>query len=330
MPIINALINGGFEPILASDGNALLLLQEEFPFLKSYTLPSYKIKYTKSGENLKYKLLLSVPSIISAVINERKIVSNLVEKEGLDGIISDNRFGVFSTKVPSIYITHQLNVLSGNSTYFTSKIHQKIIQNFNEVWVPDVKPKPNFSGQLGHLNNNLLHPKYLGIISRLQPSTAHTKYDLFVLLSGPEPQRTILENKLLVELKNYNRNVLFVRGIINNTTKIEVKENVEVVNYLGAKDLEKALNKSELVLSRSGYSTIMDLAVLGKKAFFIPTPGQFEQEYLAKKMQKEGIAPFCQQHNFKLKMLDETENYSGFKPTEMSLDLDLFSLFKGE
>jgi uncharacterized protein (TIGR00661 family) len=331
VPIIKALISNNYEPILASDGDALLFLQKEFPSLKSYQLPSYRIQYPKKGKYLKLKLLLSLPSILFSVKKEREFILQLIEKENIKGIISDNRFGVFSSKIPSVYITHQLNVLSGKTTWITSKIHQKIIAKFNQCWVPDVDIEPNFSGELGHVKNSVLNLKYIGILSRLKLVELEVVYDILVLLSGPEPQRTLLENKLLVELKNYQGTVLFVRGVLNNSTKIVASKNIEIVDFLTSSNIENAMNKSELVIARSGYSTIMDLAVLGKKAFFIPTPGQFEQEYLAKNLHKNNIAPFASQENFTLQKLENLKNYYGFsKISKTDLNLDLFNLFKGE
>lgn len=330
VPIIKGLIKEGFEPILASDGNALLLLQKEFPFLKSYTLPTYNIKYSKSSKNLKLKLILSVPSIFFAVKNEKKIVAQLVEKENIKGIISDNRFGVFSNLIPSVYITHQLNVLSGKTTPITSKTHQKIIAKYNECWVPDIESEPNYSGILGHLDGNSFNLKYIGILSRLKPYKSEIKYELLVLLSGPEPQRTTLENKLLIELQNHTGKILFVRGVLKNSKGIKEPNNFEVVNYLGAEALEKAINQSNLIIARSGYSTIMDLAVLGKKAFFIPTPGQFEQEYLAKKLQHKNISPFSNQQDFTINKLNEIDKYSGFTPYKNKIDLKIFRLFESK
>ena len=305
-----------------------MLLQKEFPFLKSYALPSYNIKYPKKGENLKFKLFLSVPSIILAVKKERKIVAQLIKDEDLKGIISDNRFGVFNKKVPSVYVTHQLKVLSGKTTFLTSIIHQKIIEQFDECWVPDVETKPNFSGMLGHLNKPKFKVKYLGGLSRFKKQKTAIKYHLLVLLSGPEPQRTILENKLLIELKGFNGEILFVRGVLSNKTKITVSMNFKIIDFLASTDLEIAINQSEIVLARSGYSTIMDLAVLGKKAFFIPTPGQYEQEYLAEKLSEKLIVPFATQQKFKVKDFDSLKNFSGFKVNKTDFNLDFFNLFK--
>ena len=330
IPMINALLKANFEPVLASDGDALLLLQKEFPFLKSIELPSYNISYPKNGKNLKFKLFLQLPAIISAIKKERKIVSQLIEKEHISGIISDNRFGVFSKKVPSVYMTHQLKVFSGKTTFITSKIHQKFIKKFDECWVPDVEGSSNFSGDLGHLKKHFFNQKYIGILSRFQPKKFKITYDLLVLISGPEPQRTLLENKLLVELRNFKGSILMVRGVLNNTTKINAPDNFKIVNYLLASDLEEAMNQSNMVIARSGYSTIMDLAVLGKKAFFIPTPGQFEQEYLAKILQEKLIVPYAKQGEFTLVKLENFDKYSGFKKVYSTVDLKLFKLFEGK
>lgn len=148
------------------------------------------------------------------------------------------------------------------------------------------------------------------------------------MLSGPEPQRTLLEEKLLLELKNYQGKVLFVRGTLENNTDLKVPKNIEIRNYLLTDALEKALNESELIIARSGYSTIMDVAVLGKKAFFIPTPGQYEQEYLAKTLKEKLIAPYSNQQDFSLEKLNEIENYTGFNKTASNVDLNRFLLFE--
>jgi len=308
----------------------LLLLQKEFPSLKSYVLPSYNIKYTNKGKNLLIKLFLSIPSVISAVKKERKTVNSLIKKEGVIGIISDNRFGVVSNKIPSVYITHQLRVLSGFITFFTSRTHQKIMKQFDECWVPDIEQEPNFSGKLGHLNKLNMNVKYLGLLSRFKKKNTTIKYDLLVLLSGPEPQRTLLETKLLFELKSYKGNVLFVRGMLLNSTKITKPTNFKIINYLLSEELEEVINQSELVLARSGYSTIMDLAVLEKKAFFIPTPGQFEQEYLANILSRKLIAPYATQKEFTIEHLKKLDKFTGFEVCKTDFNLDFFKLFEGK
>lgn len=323
-------MRANFEPVLASDGNALELLQKEFPFLKSYKLPSYNIQYPKKGNSLKLRLFFRIPSIISIVKNEIKRIHEIIEKEKINGLISDNRFGVYSRKIPSAYITHQLNVLSGNTTFLTSKIHQRIIQKYDECWVPDTANNNNFTGVLGHLKGNRLSVNYMGIVSRFQLKKSEIKHDLLVLLSGPEPQRTALERKLLTELRNYKGSVLVVRGVLSKQNSIVIPNKFKVVDYMLTDELEKAINQSNFVITRSGYSTIMDLAALGKKAFLIPTPGQFEQIYLAERMNEKKIAPFCRQEDFSINKLEQITNYTGFKNSTSSIDLELFKLFDGK
>ena len=267
-----------------------------------------------------------MPAIFKAVKKEQKMVADIVEEEQLSGIISDNRFGVYHSKIPTVYITHQLNVLSGITTFITSKIHQKFIKKFTECWVPDFKNELNISGKLGRLNNPKIKIKYIGALSRFKKQEIALKYNLTVLLSGPEPQRTLLETKLLQELKQFKGTILFVRGVFSEES-IESSQNFIIKNYLLADDLALALNQSNVIISRSGYSTIMDLLALGKKAFFIPTPGQNEQEYLAEICEKKGIAPFSTQQDFSLNDLEKLENYNGFKAIETTLDFRLFQLF---
>ena len=331
IPIINALKNNGFEPIIASDGDALFFLHKEFPDLEFIELPSYNIKYSKKGSHLKLKLLKDAPRVLKAIKAEHKIIQDLIVSNKIDGIISDNRFGIYSKKVPSVYVTHQLNVLSGNTTWISSKLHQKAIRNFDKCWIPDFGENDNLSGVLGRSKNDLTTTKYIGILSRFNKINLPKKYDLMVLLSGLEPQRTIIEEKLFIELRDYKGKVIFIKGVIESEQKVKTQNNLTIYNYMTSTELETAINESELVLSRSGYTTIMDLAKLEKKAFFIPTPGQFEQEYLAKYLAEKHITPFAKQKDFTLKHLKLVEKYSGFKSAKpTTIDKSLFSLFERE
>lgn len=331
IPIIQKLEECGFIPIIASDGAALQLLKKEFPHLKSLELPSYSISYPKNGKNFRWKMIQSLPKIILAAAKERKLVQKWIKEHHLSGIISDNRIGVFHKNIPSVYITHQLRVLTGFTTYFSTKLHQQIIRKFTECWIPDVESEPNLSGKLGHSVIQNSRIKYIGPLSRFRKMDSVIKYDLMVLLSGPEPQRTFLEEKLILELKTCSGKIVFIKGIVAEKQEILQTENILFYNFMQSAALEKAINESEVVLCRSGYTTIMDLAKLGKKALFIPTPGQFEQEYLAKKLHKEGFVPFCNQEDFKMEYLEEIHYYKGLPPFEKEVNwTELFSLFNGK
>lgn len=328
IPIINALIKNDFIPIIASDGVALSLLQKEFPLLETIELPSYKIKYAKKGKNFKLKMMWDSPKIIKGISKERKKIKSIIKESKIDGIISDNRLGIYSKKVPSVFITHQLNVLTGNTTWFSSKIHQSIIKKFNECWVPDVKEKPNLTGKLGHLKKSSLNIKYIGPLSRLNKVDLEKKHELMVILSGPEPQRTILEEHLLNEVERFKGNVLFIKGKIEESQKIIKNGSITIYNFMNSKELEIAFNESELILCRSGYTTVMDLTKLEKMAFFIPTPGQYEQEYLAKKLEKHKLVPFSKQEKFKIEMLKNIDDYIGLNDFKSEINYtELFNLF---
>lgn len=334
IPIINALQNEGFIPIIAGDGVSFQLLKKEFPKLKTYDLPSYNIQYSKNGKFLKYKLLMQLKTISKAVKKEQKVVDKIVSNENICGIISDNRFGVKSKKVPSVYITHQINVLSGLTTFITSKFHQNIISKFDECWVPDFKTEPNLSGRLSH--NTKLNLKYIGSLSRFKlknydlskESDTNNGFDILVILSGPEPQRTILEKKLLKKLEFTNKKVLFVKGIISEKQEIKIRNNITIVNFMLQNKLRKAIIESGIIIARSGYSTIMDLQTLNAKVFFIPTEGQAEQEYLAKYLSEQGIAPFVNQKKFDLSCLDKISSFKGFGEFKTNSDINKENLFE--
>jgi len=331
IPIINALLANGYNVLIGSDGGALHLLQKEFPELPWVELPGYNIQYPKKGELFKVKMFLKLPDIQKAKAAEKKLVKELVDKGRVHGIISDNRLGVYNKKVPSVFLTHQVNVLSGSTSFFSSKMHQKIIKKYNECWVPDLEGSFNLSGKLGHPKKVDFPIRYIGPLSRMKAEILPKKYDVLALLSGPEPQRTMLEVKLIDELSQSNKKVLMVRGVVEEEESTFEKGNITLINFLTSKDLERAINESELVISRSGYTTVMDLAAMEKKAFFIPTPGQYEQKYLAKQLKEKGITPSCKQENFSLEKLDKIPFYSGLKNFKFELSFeDLFTLFEGE
>ena len=331
IPIINALLNHNFNVIIASDGSALLLLQKEFPLLKSIELPSYQIEYPKKGKYFKIQLLLKFPVIQKAISEERKYIRKLVDQNRIDGIISDNRFGVYHNNIPSVFITHQIKVLSGKTTFISSKIHHNIITKFDECWVPDIEGTLSLTGEIGHLESAPFKIKYIGVLSRMKKLNRPKVYDILILLSGPEPQRTLLEVQLLEIFKESELKILVVRGVVENIQTNYSLKNIKVVNYMKTVELEHALNESSLIISRSGYTTIMDLTRLEKNAFFIPTPGQYEQEYLAKRLKELSMVASCKQEEFTIDKIKNTAQYKGLKEIKSTPNFhELFSLFEGK
>ena len=327
VPIINLLLKNQFTPIIASDGDALALLQNEYPNLTFIELPSYGISYAK---NLKTSLLFQMPKILKAVRAEKKVIKKYIENNSdVIGIISDNRFGVRSPKVPSVYITHQINVFSGLTTFVSSKIHQKIIKKFDECWVPDIANE-GLSGRMSKANNKNLHIKYIGVLSRFKKENLPIINKVLIVLSGIESQRILLEKKMIEEFKSYQGSVVLVQGKIAAEQAVKIENGIKIYNYLLSSDLEREINQSELIICRSGYSSVMDLAMLAKKAFLIPTPNQPEQEYLAKHLKVKGFAPYCKQQDFNIQLLKKVKLYNGLMTEENSFDHSLFSLFERE
>jgi len=331
IPLIAALIKHGYQPVMASDGQALELLKKEFPGLEAYELPSYNIRYSKNGKLLNALLIKQSGKILKAIKREQEVTREIIEKEKICGIISDNRFGVRSDKVYSVYITHQLRVLSGLTTFLTSRIHQQVIKKFDACWVPDHQAPIHLSGKLSHPFPGGLQVKYIGPLSRLEKVPCEKEFDLMVILSGPEPQRSILEEKLRLELKNFKGSILFVQGLLaGKQTKI-LTDSMLIVNFMLKTELQECICKSRLILARSGYSTLMDLEKLEAKAFFIPTPGQTEQVYLAKYLKEQKIADYVAQNAFNCLRLEGSREYTGFrhkKTPDKDIEASLFDVFK--
>ncbi|MEP0265268.1 glycosyltransferase [Dokdonia sp.] len=331
IPIIRTLQQEGYTVIIASDGEALTLLDKEFPELSKVSLPSYDIEYAKKKQHFKRKMISSIPKISRAIRKEHKALKQIIATYNIKGVISDNRLGLYTSKIPTIFITHQLQILSGKTTATTTFLHKRFIKRFNECWVPDYMGSSNLSGILGHPTKGNYNVNYIGPLSRMKKRTLQQRYDVLVVLSGPEPQKSILEAILLKELKKYNGSVLFIQGRIKEEEQRSTQKNIEIVNFLTSEKLSEAINSAGFIIARSGYTTIMDLAALQKKAFFIPTPGQTEQEYLAQRLKEKGIAPYSSQDTFKVKDLTKIEVYSGFNKPQETIDLKkFFGLFKSE
>jgi len=339
IPIIQELQKQGAEVILASDGRALELLKKEFPNLPIFELPPYNIRYPFSS--MIFSVGLQFPKIIKAIWKENRAIQHLVEKEKIDVIISDNRFGCFSKKAKTVFLTHQLTIKMPFS-WLEKPVRLGNffwIRKFDELWIPDFAGEENLSGELSHLptpkgelkhdkgTNSLLEVggkkiKYIGALSRMKKYDATKKYDAIFILSGPEPQRTFLEKKILEQIELLKGKFLIVQGKTERKETFQLKPNIKIISFLIANELTQAILESELIVSRSGYSTLMDLFFLQKKALLIPTPGQTEQEYLAERFQKKNIFYHQKQDELNLeKAFQEIKNYTGFATDSSEKDL---------
>ena len=335
IPLVSALLKEEFEPVLAGDGASLNLIASEFPALRTYELPSYGIRYAKSPRFLKLNLLSQLSRIQKAVSEEHRLVQEIVDKEKAIGIISDNRFGVWSNEVPSVYLTHQLRVRAGLLSSLSSSWHQRIISKFHRCWVCDFKGEASLAGELSSNGGNLNNLDWIGPLSRFSKVEHHpanamdqsTKtIDIGVVLSGPEPSRSQFEEKVIQVLKGRKEKVVIVRGV-TDTQACRTQQNLTIHNYMLGDELEKLIGQSHLLIMRSGYSSIMDLHALGAKALLVPTPGQSEQEYLAERMQEKGWYPTVRQSEFDWNSIQEALEYQWVETKKTSKKTDYASLF---
>ncbi len=313
IPVINNLLKLGYSPIIASDGVALDYLKKEFPDLIFEELPSYRIRY--KFENLLLQSLYLAPKISSAIRKEQKDLQILVKKHRAIAVISDNRLGFYCKEIPSAYISHQNKIIAGFPFSTANWIHHYFIKKFNQFWIPDFEKQPGLSGKLGHSKKRHPKTKYIGPLSRFSKYAFSPKqkvYDVLVLLSGPEPQRSLLEKMLFDQLKHWQGKFLIIRGKEGGLP--EKNENIEIKNLVLSHELPDLILKSKMVISRSGYSSLMDYYFLKNQALLIPTPGQTEQVYLAEKCKSEGSFYSVNQDKLDLKNdLVKAKEYSGFQ-----------------
>jgi uncharacterized protein (TIGR00661 family) len=308
IPLIKEFLANGCEVIIAAETATKSLLEHEFQQLTFIPLEGYGISYSKKRHWLPLKIIFQVPRLLLGIYEEHRWVKKVVKKYSIDAIIADNRFGLYHSDVPSVYITHQLLIKTGSSfsERIVQNIHFWVIKKYTSCWIPDFDGKDNIAGELSHPLKRPPNTSYIGCLSRFEKKDIKgKKYDLLMLVSGPEPQRTIFEKLLLQQLKSYTGNVLLVRGlpgIKEKEEKIEIAQNFQLVikNHLSAQELNEAMLHAGLVISRSGYSTIMDLIRLKQKAILVPTPGQTEQEYLAWHLMKQDFFYATSQEGFTL------------------------------
>lgn len=320
MPIINYLQELGYEIHLGAASKTLLVLKNHYPHLKAHILPKISPRYTRLRGSLMPILLLQSPLIFYRSIKENFRTRNLISKYNIDYVISDNRFGLWNLPVPSAYITHQCHIkLHGVYKYLSplfSFLHGLIIKKYNKLFIPDTTGKHSLAGKLSKSGNHIKGTN-IGLLSQFSgqhKAEGKTGGYVLILLSGQEPQRSILEKRLLSQAGEIDRKFILVKGkiSISGKTTIHIPNNVEVINFASAKKLETLITEADIVICRSGYSSIMDLAILEQKAILIPTPGQAEQIYLAQYLMQKGW--YYSMTQLKVNIKEALEKSTNFTP----------------
>jgi len=292
IPIIRDLLAAGNKVAIASDGAALSLLIDEFPKVESFELPSYNITYPSSS--MIWNIGTQFPKISKAIRTEQQTINNWIKRNNIDIIISDNRYGCYHASTENIFISHQIN-LQVPFGRIINRFHALMINRFNEIWIVDEQTR-KLSGKLTDskwISTNT-KIKYIGPKSRLKKVPFEKKYDIAAILSGPEPQRTFLEKELIEKMSRMNLNSILIQGS-KTAPRIESSKYLKVLPFANEELLSQIICSTEMLVCRSGYSTIMDLAKLGGHALFVPTPGQTEQIYLAKRLANQGLVQYQNQ-----------------------------------
>lgn len=301
VPIINTLLEAGQDVVLASSGVALDLIRLEFPELPYYQLPDYGIRYPKEG--LIPSLARQSARVLWMIQKERQFLVEIVSEARIDAVISDNRYGLSLPEIPCVFIAHQIH-LRGNTragSQFANWIQSRFVKKFQMLWVPDFPEPENLAGEMS-APPYPIPTKHLGVLSRLERIDISTpEFKSLLILSGPEPLRSFLEQKMKAQLKKAPGRHLLIQGLPSPDRKDWREQNVDIVNRLHGPDLSRAIGNAEVIICRAGYTTLMDLYSMGgKKALLIPTKGQTEQEYLAKQMELRGWCACQTQDNFEL------------------------------
>lgn len=317
IPIIKALQAAGAEVLVAGNKTQEIIFKEAFPGIICLPLDGYEVKYATSKKGFIWRMLFQMPRLMYVLHKEKKWLKKIIAQQRINAVISDNRFGLYDKKITSIFITHQLGIKTPVSFFdsLVQKINYRYINRFSKCWVPDEAGKNNLAGELSHPQKLPAIPiEYIGALSRFSSTIQEALKDhLLFLISGPEPQRTIFEEKIIEQVAIYHSTATIVRGLPNSKTIIPSTGMIKFYNHLPAEELEKEIDKANLVICRSGYTTVMDMTKKKKRTIMIATPGQTEQEYLAAYLSKNKIALAQDQQSFLLQQSIEQSNKFSYK-----------------
>jgi uncharacterized protein (TIGR00661 family) len=321
VPVIRIFLEKGFRVVIAADGRPLEFLKREFRGIPFIVFPGTRIRYPERS-GFTWRMMRLAPRFLWEIISEHRQLSHILEMVHPSVVVSDNRYGLWTKRCHTVLITHQLSIEVPRGLRWAQPLMGRMIRyfagRFDECWVPDFEQPVMLAGKLSHPAKLPRNTKYTGILSRfslkevLHEPPVPDGFEILVLLSGPEPQRTVLEKKLVQQLMNTDLRTAIVRGVTEKTEREQPAPNIVMFSHLETPDLQALLNTVLVVVSRSGYSSIMDLVSMGKRAILIPTPGQTEQEYLARYLMEKRIFFAMDQDKFDLiYALELSKNFPG-------------------
>ena len=281
IPLIREQLNLGNEVVVAAKGGPRTVIQGRFPQLKFVDIPFMEITYPADGNMVRH-FFWRGPRLLKSIWREHRVLQRVVASENINLVISDSRFGLWSSKCKSVFVSHQIQIRSPRLQGVINMLNRCVMNRYDEVWIPDYENAPGLAGELSHPANMPRKAKFIGPLSRFEHSLEKRPpiWDSVAIISGPEPQRSRFETELVRQFVEDDSRALVLRGKPGEGESREIGKLV-LHNHLEDEALINALSQTRAVIARSGYSTIMDMHVLGLQATYIPTPGQTEQEYLS-------------------------------------------------
>ena len=305
VPLIGYLNSLGHRVFVAGNEWQKSFMRATFGHIDVIDLEGYNITYSKWNRWGQIGVLSQLPGLYKTISAEHEWLRHIARDMQLHGIISDNRYGLFHHDIPSVIMTHQLRIQTGMGNmadHVVQRIHYKYLDRFDTTWIADAPTYPGLGGQLSHTTVLPKQSKYIGLLSQFEGIEAANDTDgsLLILLSGPEPQRSNLSRILWQQALRYEGKVTFIEGSDRVTLPDHIPPHITYYKWLSNEKLAPILHEAGIVICRSGYSTLMDLVALCKKAIVIPTPGQTEQEYLGKHLHEQGVFYTARQKGFDL------------------------------
>jgi hypothetical protein len=335
IPVIKALMDHDHDVTIAACGNTLIALQREFPSCRFIEFEDYPSPYS-SGRFFLPKLSVYFPVLLHAIARERREIERILSRDHYDLIISENRLGVYSPHVPSFFFTHQLHFHLPVSLWpvelFASVLNRFHHNKFDRVIVPDNPPGPlSLAGKLSRPDSDIARSRayFAGILTSIPRQDIPRDLDYLVMVSGPEPQRTRLEEILLPMTQELDGSRVVLLGSPQRKCKVTGSGDCSIRTYVTNEEKAALMNRAKFVICRSGYTTMMELAELRKKAgLFIPTPGQTEQEYLSWYYEQKGWFLSKSQYGLDLSGdISTARKYAGF-PAMPATDANVRHLYE--
>lgn len=323
--LIQALMDAGHSVTVLSTDRALKLLRGELADQCDYIdLPDIPKALGHTSASFYLKMTMALPLVFRTFRREHRFVDELCRAGKCDRIVSDSRYGVWSRDVPSYHLMHTLHQISPFRVrlveHVIESIQRGLLSGAKKVLIPDQEE----NGLAGELCHDLVafrrdQIEYLGILSSVLRMPVEQDIDYFITVSGVEPQRSILEKKVLRQARELDGRVVITLGRPDLPFSVSDDGRLAIYSFLGRRRQAEMLNRARTVVSRSGYTTLMELAELGKRALMVPAVGQSEQEYLAGLHERRGTMHSVPQSRLNLaRDLRDAERYpglSGVRPT---------------